>query len=135
MPALHWYDYAIVRVVPRPDREEFLNVGVIVSCMSAKFLEARIVLDESRLLSLEPAADVHMVRSHLNAIVRICCGGEDAGPIGKLSQRERFHWLVAPRSAIIQTSAAHSGRCADPDTALEHLVATMVPGKSTARTG
>lgn len=132
MPALHWYDYAVVRVVPRPDREEFLNAGVIVSSLSAKFLEARVMLDEGRLLSLDPAADIHLVRSHLNAIVRICSGGEDAGPIGKLSQRERFHWLVAPRSAAIQTSAVHSGRCADPAEALEHLVATMVLGKGPA---
>lgn len=133
MPALHWYDYAIVRVVPRPDREEFLNAGVIVSSISARFLEARIVLDESRLLSLEPAADVHLVRSHLNAIVRICSGGDDAGPIGKLGQRERFHWLVAPRSAVIQTSAVHSGRCADATQALDHLITTMVLGKDARR--
>ena len=126
MPVLNWYDYAIVRVVPRPEREEFLNAGVIVSCPSMKFLDARIDLEEKRLLAFDPSADLLLVRSHLNAIMRICAGGDDAGPIGKLSQRERFHWLVAPRSAVIQTSAAHSGRCADPAKALEHLVALVV---------
>lgn len=129
MPTLHWYDYAIVRVVPRPEREEFLNAGVIVSSLSARFLEARIALDEARLKSFDPSIDLHMVRSHLNAIQRICAGGEDAGPIGQLSQRERFHWLVAPRSAAIQTSAVHSGRCSDPGQALQHLVATTVMGQ------
>lgn len=126
MPVLHWYDYAIVRIVPRPEREEFVNAGVILSSLSAKFLEARIELDEKRLLSLDPIVDLQLVRSHLNAIQRICVGGEGAGPIGRLSQRERFHWLVAPRSAVIQTSTVHSGRCADPAQALEHLVATTV---------
>ncbi|MGB0133664.1 DUF3037 domain-containing protein [Dokdonella sp.] len=126
MPTLHWYDYAIVRVVPRPEREEFLNVGVIVSCHAAKFLEARIELGESRLLALDPTVDLLLVRAHLTAISRICAGGLNAGPIGKLSQRERFHWLVAPRSAMIQTSAVHSGRCADPAQALDHLTSTVV---------
>lgn len=121
-----WYDYAIVRVVPRPEREEFLNVGVIVSCLATKFLEARIDLDEKRLLAMDPAADLLLIRSHLSAIMRICAGGTDAGPIGGLTQRERFHWLVAPRSAVIQTSAVHSGRCSDPVQSLDHLVATMV---------
>ncbi|MEZ5462852.1 DUF3037 domain-containing protein [Dokdonella sp.] len=133
MPTQHWYDYAIVRVVPRPEREEFLNAGVIVSCLSAKFLEARIALDEGRLLALDPTADLHLIRSHLNAILRICAGGAEAGAIGSMSQRERFHWLVAPRSAVIQTSAVHSGRCFDPAQALEHLIATSVLGKNAAQ--
>lgn len=121
-----WYDHAIIRLVPRPEREEFVNVGVIVSCASARFLEARIVVDESRLAAFCPTLDIDAVRTHLEAIPRICEGGHRAGPLGTLTQRERFHWLVAPRSAAIQTSAVHTGRCADPAMALDHLVRAMV---------
>ncbi len=124
------YDYAIVRVVPRPEREEFLNVGAIVSCAAAKFLDARIDLDERRLRAFDADLDIDFLRSHLAAIVRICAGGADAGAIGRLSQRERFHWLVAPRSAVIQTSSVHSGQCSDPGGALEHLMRTMVHVRS-----
>jgi len=126
VPAPHWYDYAIVRVVPRPEREEFLNVGAIVSSASAKFLAARVELDEARLHAFDPCVDVEAVATHLAAIVRICQGGADSGPIGQLGQRERFRWLTAQRSAVIQTSAVHLGRCNDPADALDHLVATMV---------
>lgn len=126
MPTPHWYDYAIVRVVPRPEREEFLNVGVILSCAAAKFLEARIELDGDRLRGFDPGVDIELVRAHLDTMARICAGGERAGALGKLGQRERFHWLVAPRSAVIQTSAVHSGSCSDPAQALDRLVATMV---------
>jgi hypothetical protein len=126
VPTPHWYDYAIVRVVPRPEREEFLNAGVILSCAAAKFLEARIELDGDRLRAFDPGVDIELVRAHLDTISRICAGGAQAGALGKLGQRERFHWLAAPRSAVIQTSAVHSGRCADPAQALDHLVATMV---------
>jgi hypothetical protein len=120
------YDYAVIRVVPRVDREEFLNVGVIISCPSKDFLEARIELDEARLLAFDPTLDVEAVRSHLASIPRICAGGPDAGPIGQLSRRERFHWLVAPRSTIIQTSRVHTGRCTDPDPVSERLLDRMV---------
>ncbi|HEY6641957.1 DUF3037 domain-containing protein [Povalibacter sp.] len=120
------YDYAIVRVVPRVERQEFINAGVIVSCQTQDFLEARIELDEPRLLALASDVDLESVRANLASIPLICRGGNDAGPIGRLSQRERFHWLVAPRSTIIQTSAVHLGRSADPRHALENLLATMV---------
>jgi len=120
------YDYAVVRVVPKVDREEFINAGVIVSCPDLSFLEARIKLNESRLLALDPQVDLELVRKHLAAIPTICRGGDGAGSIGQLPQRQRFHWLVAPRSTIIQTSPVHTGRSADPVAALDHLVATMV---------
>lgn len=126
MPDKYRYDYAVVRVVPKVDREEFINAGVIVSCPDLSFLEARIKLNESRLLSLDPRVDMDLVRDHLATIPTICRGGDDAGSIGKLPQRQRFHWLVAPRSTVIQTSPVHTGRCHDPAAALEHLVATMV---------
>ena len=126
MPDKFRYDYAVIRVVPKVDREEFINAGVIVSCPDLSFLEARIKLDESRLRALDPNIDLDLVRKHLNSIPPLCRGGEDAGSIGQLPQRQRFHWLVAPRSTIIQTSPVHTGRCGDPAAALEHLVATMV---------
>ena len=107
------YDYAVIRVVPRVDREEFMNVGVIMSCPAKDFLEARIEIVEA-------------VRAHLASIPRICAGGPDAGPIGQLSARERFHWLVAPRSTIIQTSRVHSGRCTEPGPVSERLLDRVV---------
>ena len=122
------YDYAVIRVVPKVDREEFINAGVILSCPDLSFLEARIKLDEARLKALDPSADLEMVRTHLETIPTICRGGDDAGPIGQLPQRQRFHWLVAPRSTIIQTSPVHTGRCSDPAAVLEHLIKTMVDG-------
>jgi hypothetical protein len=123
---MHTYDYAIVRVVPRVERGEFVNAGIILSCDLERSLEAAIDLDEGALLGLDPSVDLAMVRNALSAIVAVCAGGDDAGDIGKLSPRERFHWLVAPRSTVVQTSPVHTGRCADLDAALEHLVATMV---------
>ena len=120
------YDYAIIRVIPRVEREEFVNVGVIVSCPAKGFLEARIELDERRLMALDATLDIVTVRDHLAAIPTICAGGELAGPIGQLSQRERFRWLVAPRSTVIQISPVHTGCCKDPTAVLEHLIDTMV---------
>jgi Protein of unknown function (DUF3037) len=120
------YDYAVIRVVPRVDREEFINVGVIVSCPAKDFLEARIELDEPRLLALDSTLDLGSIRMHLASIPAICAGGELAGPIGELSRRERFHWLTAPRSTIIQTSSVHTGCCKNPADVLEHLLGTVV---------
>lgn len=126
MPTLATYDYAVVRVVPRVEREEFLNVGVIVSCEATKLLEARIELDEARLLAFDPTVDLEVLRQHLAAIPRICAGDADAGPIAALPLRVRFHWLTARRSTIVQTSPVHRGRCADPGAAADHLLARMV---------
>jgi Protein of unknown function (DUF3037) len=113
MPAS--FDYAIVRVVPRVERQEFINAGVIVFCLEKRYLAARVHLDEARLKALWPEVDVALVREHLAAIERICAGDPAAGPIAGLSQRERFHWLVAARSTIIQTSAVHTGLCEGAD--------------------
>jgi hypothetical protein len=115
-----------VRVVPRVEREEFINAGVVLYCLTRRFLDARVELDERRLLALAPDADVELIRSHLRSIPRICTGGKPAGPIGQLSQKERFHWLVAPRSTMIQTGPVHSGLCEDPAKALEQLLQRMV---------
>ena len=126
MPAELTYDYAIVRVVPRVERGEQINVGVILSCPAVDFLEARIELDAARLLALDPSIDVEATREHLDIIPRVCRGGAEAGEIGALPQRSRFHWLVSPRSTIIQMSPVHTGRTADPEKALDRLLETMV---------
>ena len=120
------FDYTIVRVVPRVDRGELLNVGVIVWCLKQDYLAAEIALDEPRLLSLWPTIDLEAVRAHLGAIPRICAGDADAGPIARLTKRERWHWLVAPRSTIVQTSPVHVGLCADPSKTLAHLIDKLV---------
>lgn len=131
MPAPSSFDYAIVRVVPRVERGEFINAGVILFCLTHRFLAAQVELDEPRLLALEPEVDLELVRGHLEAIPHICAGGKKAGPIGQLPQKERWHWLVAPRSTIIQTSPVHSGLCEDPMKALARLMGTMVRLRST----
>ena len=120
------YDYAVIRVVPRVERGEFMNVGVIVSCEKTGYLKAAVELDEARLRALDPRVDLATLRRHLKAMQRICAGGHDAGPIGLLPQRARFHWLTARRSAIIQTSTVHMGRCGDMDAIVEHLMERMV---------
>lgn len=120
------YDYAAIRVVPRVERQEFVNAGVILWCREQEILEARVELDESRLRALDATVDLDAVRRHLASISIICAGGTDAGPIGKLPSRERFDWLVAPRSTIIQTSAVHSGRCNDVAATLERLLDALV---------
>ena len=122
----HTYDYAIVRVVPRVERGEFVNAGIILSCDVERFLQAAIELDEQALLALDPQVDLDLIQRTLAAIPAICAGGADAGDIGRLSARERFHWLVAPRSTMVQTSPVHTGRCANLNSALAHLMATTV---------
>ena len=125
-PARHPFAYAIVRVVPRVERGEAMNAGIVLLCRPKRFLGARVALDEARLRALDPACDVDEVRSHLSAIERIAAGDSAGGPIAALSQAERYHWLVAPSSTIIQPSEAHTGMTADPAATLEHLFATLV---------
>jgi hypothetical protein len=120
------YDYAVIRVVPHVERGEFVNVGVIVSCPEAAFLDANIEVDDGRLAALAPDVDLDAVRKHLAVIPQVCAGGEQAGPIGALPSRQRFHWLVAPRSTVIQLSPVHTGRTVDPHATLEHLMDRMV---------
>jgi len=124
--APHAYDYAVIRVVPRVEREEFLNAGVILSCPGRNFLDARLHVDRERLKALAPQLDLELVEQYLAVIPIVCRGDAAAGPIGRLTARQRFHWLVAPRSTVIQTSAVHSGLCEEPDAALEHLMKRMV---------
>jgi hypothetical protein len=115
------FDYAILRVVPRVEREEFINAGVIVFCPERDYLAVRILLDCERLKALWPELDTELVANHLEAIQKICAGDAAAGPIAQLSRRERFHWLVAPRSTIIQPSPVHTGVCDATDGLLDRL--------------
>jgi hypothetical protein len=115
------FDYSVIRVVPRVERQEFINAGVVVFCLEKHYLASRIELDEQRLKALWPEVDVELVRKHLDAIPRICVGDETAGPIAQLSQRERFHWLISARSTIIQPSPVHSGICEKTEGLLDRL--------------
>jgi len=126
VPELCSFDYAVVRIVPRVERGEYLNAGIVLFCSTKAYLDARIELDRERLLALEPAIDLALVQSHLDVIPQICAGGHDAGEIGRLPQRARFHWLVAPRSTILQMSPVHSGVHPDPAGALEQLMDKLV---------
>jgi len=126
VPTQSSFDYALVRLAPRVEREEFMNVGVILFCRTRKFLEARLALDQERLAALAPNLDPTEIQDHLDLIPRLCAGGPEAGPIGCLSQAERFHWLVSPRSTVIQISAVHCGLCTDPQAALVGLFKQLV---------
>jgi hypothetical protein len=120
------FQYAIVRVVPRVERGECLNAGVIVFCRPRRFLAARVALDETRLRALDPDVDLEAVRAHLSAVERIAAGDPSAGPIAALPASERFHWLVAPASTIIQPSPVHTGLTEDPEGELERLLRRLV---------
>lgn len=121
MPVQSSFDYAVIRVVPRVEREEFVNAGVIVFCLERNFLAAKVHVDDERLKALWPEIDVDLVQRHLEAFPRISAGDPSAGPIARLSLRERFHWLVSPRSTIIQVSPVHTGICESPEQALDRL--------------
>ena len=120
------YDYAIVRVLPRVERGEQLNAGVILSCPATGYLRARFALDEALLQAMAPGIDPAPIRAALAGIDAVCQGGEAAGALGRMSPRERFHWLVAPRSTSVQVSAVHTGRCRDLDAALDDLMRKLV---------
>ncbi|NTW02661.1 MAG: DUF3037 domain-containing protein, partial [Oscillochloris sp.] len=115
MPARNAYEYALIRAVPRVERDEFINVGVVLFCRERRFLAARLGLHEPRLRTFAPELDLEMLHEQLNHIPIICAGGQAAGPIGELPAHERFRWLTAPRSAVVQPSEVHVGMCADPD--------------------
>ena len=121
-----WYSYAVVRVVPRVERGEFLNVGVVLFSRELEFLGARLYVDEGRLRSLAPWVDLVSVERHLATFQAICDGRAEGGPIAALPKPERFHWLVAPRSTMIQTSPVHVGRAHDAQQALEDLLDEFV---------
>jgi hypothetical protein len=126
VPAERTYDYAIVRVVPRVERGEQVNVGVILSVADSDFLDARIDVDEAAVRALDPAIDLGALHEQLALIPLVCRGGADAGPIGALPPRGRFRWLVSPRSTIVQPSPVHTGRTSDPAACLEKLMDRLV---------
>jgi hypothetical protein len=126
MQQKHLFEYAVIRVVPRVEREEFLNIGVILYCTKLKFLEARYLLDEPRLAAFSPTLDITELKEHVCAMERICLGDDNAGPIGKLDMASRFRWLTATRSTIVQTSKVHPGFCDDAAETLEKLFAQLV---------
>lgn len=124
--ARHPFQYSVVRVVPRVERGESVNAGVILLCRPKRFLAARTDLDEAKVQAIAPDADLASIATHLAGIERIARGDADAGPIARLGQGERFHWLVAPSSTILQPSEVHTGLCDDPAAELEHLLERLV---------
>jgi hypothetical protein len=126
MQGNHLFEYAIIRVVPRVEREEFLNVGVIVYCKKPAFLQTKITLNETRLLALYPDIDLEEIQAHLRAFEQIIAGDLSAGPIAALDIASRFRWLTAKRSTILQTSVVHPGLCKDPVSTLDHLHEQLV---------
>ena len=120
------FEYAVLRVVPRVERGEFINAGVVLYCQADGFLGARVHLDPDRLNSLDPHADLEAVRAHLESVRSVCAGGAEAGSVGQLPLGERFGWLVAPRSTVVQPSPVHTGLTEDPEAELERLLSRMV---------
>ena len=127
----HPFEYAVLRVVPRVERGEFINAGVVLYCAHLRFLDARVHLDPERLRAFAPGLDHGEVIKHLEAVKRVCAGGTGAGEIGRLPTGQRFGWLVAPRSTVVQPSPVHTGLTDNPEVTLERLARTMVyePGE------
>lgn len=126
MPAQLLFEYAVIRIVPRVEREEFLNVGVVLYCSGAKFLRVKFNLDKQRLTAFSEKLDIREVHEYLCAFEQICNGAEEGGPIAKLAIAERFRWLTATRSTIVQSSKVHPGLCDDPAEMLDKLYEQMV---------
>lgn len=122
----HLFEYAVIRLVPRVEREEFLNIGVILLAAKQKFLQARIEVDQKRLQALFPDMDMDELNRYIASFQRICEGGKEGGKIGELPIAERFRWLTATRSTIVQTSKVHPGLCSDPEKALNKLFNELV---------
>ena len=120
-PENYLFEYAVIRIVPHVEREEFVNAGVILFCAKKKFLKTRILLREEKIRALCDKTDLAELKEHIDSFERICRGGDDAGPIGKLTLAERFRWLTATRSTVLQTSKVHPGLSPDPDEMLERL--------------
>ncbi|WP_018479172.1 DUF3037 domain-containing protein [Pontibacter roseus] len=126
MPEKHLFEYAVIRVVPRVEREEFLNVGVILFCSSQGFLQTLYTLDEKRLRAFSPHIDLEEIEQRLQAFTKVCAGRKEGGPIGQLGTASRFRWLTANRSTMVQVSPVHPGLCSDARETLEHLHAQLV---------
>jgi hypothetical protein len=129
MPEQHSFEYAVIRVVPRVEREEFMNVGVILYSQSLGYLDAIFTLDENRLRALSPGLEIIEIKKHLSAFCEICKGSPEAGPIGKLDMGSRFRWLTATRSTVLQCSKVHPGLSDDPALTLKNLHTRLVSGE------
>jgi hypothetical protein len=126
MQEKHLFEYAVIRVIPRVEREEFLNVGVILYCQAQDFLQTAFELNEERLRAFACELKISEIEEHLLAVEQICAGGANAGAIGKLPLGERFRWLTAPRSTVVQTSPVHTGLCADARETLGRLLTKLI---------
>jgi hypothetical protein len=126
MPGKDLFEYAVIRVVPKVEREEFLNVGVIVYCAKQKFLQTKCNVDKERLCSFSEKTDIEMLKEYLNGFDQVCKGSIEAGEIGKLPIAERFRWLTATRSTVVQTSKVHPGLCDDARNMLDRLFEELV---------
>lgn len=120
------FEYAVIRIVPRPEREEFVNAGVILYCAEKKFLGMRAHFPEAKLQALDPGLSMEEIKTHLRAFEEICCGKTPDSPISKLDNASRFRWLTATRSTVIQTSRVHPGLCEDPQATLDRLLVELV---------
>lgn len=126
MPARSSFDYATIRVLPRIDRGEFLNAAVVLFCPARAFLGCVVGWDEERMRALARHADWPSIRRHVEAVRAVCAGETEAGPIARLSASERFHWVVAPRSTVVQPSPVHAGLCEDPAATLDGLYRSLI---------
>jgi hypothetical protein len=126
MPGKHLFEYAVIRVMPRVEREEFVNVGIVLFCKQQRFLKTVFHLDSERLLSLYPALDISEIKNYLEAFDKVGKGTKDGGPIAKLDLPSRFRWLTATRSTVVQSSKIHPGLCDDLDGALQKLFVQLV---------
>lgn len=126
MPEKQIFEYAVIRVVPRVEREEFINVGVILYSRDHQFLQMLFRLDEEKLRTFSKQIDIDEVRNHLTSIERICKGAPGSGPIGQMDMASRFRWLTATRSTVVQASKVHPGFCANPGQALQKLFEQLV---------
>lgn len=126
MPSPSPFSYAVLRVVPDIEREEFVNAGLVVFCRARRFLRARTTRDAGRLRSLRPEVDADALRAQLALVESIAAGEVEHGPLAGMSQSERFHWLTTPRSTAVQPGPIHGGMTRDPDATFDHLYATLV---------
>jgi hypothetical protein len=122
----HLFEYAVIRIVPRPEREEFVNAGVVLYCADKRFLQMRYTIDTQKLQTLFPALNTSELEAHLQAFEEICCGKNPDSPIAKLDNASRFRWLTATRSTMVQTSKVHPGLCSDPEETLSKLHTKLV---------
>ena len=132
----HGFEYAVLRVVPRVDRGEMINAGVLLYCRPLRFLAARVALDPSRVMALDPAADIEGIERALAAVVQVCDQQPAAGSAGQQDIGRRFRWLTAPRSTVVQPGPVHTGLTSDPEAEADRLLAALVlrPGPPPPRT-